>query len=156
MLPRQSERIAPDDRILPAELVKFLEASPPAKPIPEATTHAFPPFHCRDFGPTVSSNAIGVPLAVVEPRITAAVFGLFWPDLAEVASQITIPIEFDLQWHDEYIDRQSGLVLFDRRPPRAARSEGSDFRSGAGQAGCADSDRCCPCGSADGSTRERT
>ncbi len=58
-------------------------------------------------------TAIGVPLAVVEPRITAAVFGLFWPDLAEVASQITIPIEFDIQWHDEYIDRQSGLVLFD-------------------------------------------
>ena len=38
---------------------------------------------------------IGVPLKAVEPRITAAVFGLFWPDLAEVVSQITIPVAFD-------------------------------------------------------------
>ena len=38
---------------------------------------------------------IGVRLTAVEPRITAAVFGLFWPDLAEVVSQITIPIAFD-------------------------------------------------------------
>jgi pimeloyl-ACP methyl ester carboxylesterase len=59
-------------------------------------------------------TAIGVPLAAAEPRITAAVFGLYWPDaLAEAASQITIPIEFHLQWDDEHIDRQSGLALFD-------------------------------------------
>ena len=56
-------------------------------------------------------TAIGVPLAAAEPRITAAVFGLHWPDaLAEAARQITIPIEFDLQWDDEHIDRQSGLA----------------------------------------------
>src|SRR5690242_1397208 len=59
-------------------------------------------------------TAIGVPLTAVEPRITAAVFGLFWPEpLAETARRITIPIEFDLQWDDEHIDRQSGLALFD-------------------------------------------
>ncbi|GLY88434.1 alpha/beta hydrolase [Actinoallomurus iriomotensis] len=59
-------------------------------------------------------TAIGVPLVAVEPRITAAVFGLHWPDvLAEPASRITIPIEFDLQWDDEHIDRQAGLALFD-------------------------------------------
>jgi pimeloyl-ACP methyl ester carboxylesterase len=59
-------------------------------------------------------TAIGVPLTAAEPRITAAVFGLHWPDLlAEAASRITIPIEFDLQWDDEHIDRQSGLALFD-------------------------------------------
>jgi cephalosporin-C deacetylase-like acetyl esterase len=59
-------------------------------------------------------TAIGVPLAAAEPRITAAVFGLFWPEsLAEVAKRITIPIEFALQWDDEHIDRQSGLALFD-------------------------------------------
>jgi hypothetical protein len=41
-------------------------------------------------------TAIGVPLTAAEPRITAAVFGLHWPDLlAEVARQVTIPIEFD-------------------------------------------------------------
>jgi hypothetical protein len=53
------------------------------------------------------------PLAAAEPRISAAVFGLFWPDsLAGAASQITIPIEFHLQWDDEHIDRQSGLAFF--------------------------------------------
>ncbi|MCW7940630.1 hypothetical protein AAW14_00835 [Streptomyces hygroscopicus] len=59
-------------------------------------------------------TAIGVPLTAIEPRITAAVFGLHWPDrLAETAKQITIPIEFVLQWDDEHISRQSGLALFD-------------------------------------------
>ncbi|WP_330302137.1 MULTISPECIES: alpha/beta hydrolase [unclassified Streptomyces] len=59
-------------------------------------------------------TAIGVPLTAIEPRITAAVFGLFWPDpLAETAKRITIPIQFALQWDDEHIPRQSGLALFD-------------------------------------------
>jgi pimeloyl-ACP methyl ester carboxylesterase len=59
-------------------------------------------------------TAIGVPLAAIEPRITAAVFGLHWPDaLAETAKRITIPVEFVLQWDDEHIPRESGLALFD-------------------------------------------
>ena len=59
-------------------------------------------------------TAIGVPLVAIEPRITAAVFGQHWPDvLAEKAKQITIPIEFDMQWDDEHIPRQAGLALFD-------------------------------------------
>ncbi|MFE2427914.1 alpha/beta hydrolase [Streptomyces sp. NPDC059373] len=59
-------------------------------------------------------TAIGVPLVAIEPRVTAAVFGQHWPDvLAEKAKQITIPIEFDMQWDDEHIPRQSGLALFD-------------------------------------------
>jgi dienelactone hydrolase len=59
-------------------------------------------------------TAIGVPLVAIEPRITAAVFGQFWPDpLAETARRITIPIEFDLQWDDEHIPREAGLALFD-------------------------------------------
>jgi len=59
-------------------------------------------------------TAIGVPLTAAEPRITAAIFGQFWHEsLAAVAKQITIPIEFVLQWDDEHIDRQSGLALFD-------------------------------------------
>jgi dienelactone hydrolase len=59
-------------------------------------------------------TAIGVPLVAIEPRITAAVFGLHWPDvLAEKAKQITIPIEFDMQWDDEHIPREAGLALFD-------------------------------------------
>jgi pimeloyl-ACP methyl ester carboxylesterase len=59
-------------------------------------------------------TAIGIPLITAEPRITAAVLGLFWPEtVAETASRITVPIEFDLQWDDEHIDRQAGLALFD-------------------------------------------
>ncbi|MCR6488736.1 alpha/beta hydrolase [Amycolatopsis sp. OK19-0408] len=59
-------------------------------------------------------TAIGIPLVATEPRITAAVFGLHWPDVvAEQARQITIPIEFVLQWDDEDIDREAGLELFD-------------------------------------------
>jgi pimeloyl-ACP methyl ester carboxylesterase len=59
-------------------------------------------------------TAIGVPLAAIEPRITAAVFGQHWPDvLAEQAKQITIPVEFDMQWDDEHIPREAGLALFD-------------------------------------------
>jgi pimeloyl-ACP methyl ester carboxylesterase len=59
-------------------------------------------------------TAIGVPLTAAEPRISAAVFGLFWPEsLAEAARTITIPVEFVLQWDDEHVDRQSGLALFD-------------------------------------------
>jgi dienelactone hydrolase len=59
-------------------------------------------------------TAIGVPLTAAEPRITAAVFGQFWPDnLLDLAKRITVPIEFVLQWDDEHIDRQAGLALFD-------------------------------------------
>jgi dienelactone hydrolase len=59
-------------------------------------------------------TAIGVPLTAIEPRITAAVFGQFWlSSLAEKARQITVPIEFDLQWDDEHIPRAEGLALFD-------------------------------------------
>jgi pimeloyl-ACP methyl ester carboxylesterase len=59
-------------------------------------------------------TAIGVPFVADEPRITAAVFGLHWPDaLAETARRITIPIEFMLQWDDEHIPRPAGLALFD-------------------------------------------
>ncbi|MFC5908807.1 alpha/beta hydrolase [Streptacidiphilus monticola] len=59
-------------------------------------------------------TAIGVPFVASEPRITAAVFGQHWPDaLAAKAKEITIPIEFDLQWDDEHIPREAGLALFD-------------------------------------------
>ncbi|MFJ9535768.1 alpha/beta hydrolase [Streptomyces sp. NPDC101225] len=60
------------------------------------------------------ATAIGVPFVAAEPRITAAVFGLHWPDvLAETAKRITVPIEFDMQWDDEHIPRAAGLALFD-------------------------------------------
>jgi len=60
--------------------------------------------------------AIGIRLAVVEPRIAAAVLfaGSFVPRaLFEEARQVTVPVQFLLQWDDEGNDRQSALDLFD-------------------------------------------
>jgi hypothetical protein len=61
-------------------------------------------------------TAIGIRLAVVEPRISAAGFfaGGFVPSaLREEARQVTIPLLFLLQWDDEGNDRQLALDLFD-------------------------------------------
>lgn len=62
----------------------------------------------------MQGTGIGVPLTAAEPRITAAVFGcLGHESLTEAAAQITVPVEFLLQWDDELVGRQSGLALFD-------------------------------------------
>jgi dienelactone hydrolase len=59
-------------------------------------------------------TAIGVPLAAVEPRITAAVFGgLGHESLASTAARVTVPLQFLLQWDDEHVERHCGLALFD-------------------------------------------
>ncbi|MCU1648539.1 MAG: alpha/beta hydrolase [Nocardia sp.] len=60
--------------------------------------------------------SIGVRLAVVEPRISAAVLfaGSFVPRIMfEEARQVTIPLYVLLQWDDEGNDRQMALDLFD-------------------------------------------
>ncbi|HEY4460722.1 MAG TPA: alpha/beta hydrolase [Pseudonocardiaceae bacterium] len=60
--------------------------------------------------------AIGVRLAVVEPRIAAALLfaGSFVPrGMFDEARQITIPLHVLLQWDDEGNDRQLALDLFD-------------------------------------------
>ena len=60
--------------------------------------------------------AIGVRLAVVEPRIAAAILfaGSFVPRATiEEARRITIPLHVLLQWDDEGNDRQRALDLFD-------------------------------------------
>ena len=60
--------------------------------------------------------AASIRLAVVEPRISAAVFfaGSFVPAaLFEEARQVAIPLQVLLQWDDEDNYRQSALDLFD-------------------------------------------
>ncbi len=60
--------------------------------------------------------SIGTRLAVVEPRISAAVLfaGSFVPRAVfEEARQVTIPLHVLLQWDDEGNDRQAALDLFD-------------------------------------------
>ncbi|MCG6498837.1 alpha/beta hydrolase [Kitasatospora sp. A2-31] len=60
--------------------------------------------------------SIGVRLAAVEPRISAA--GLFAGSLVpaamfEEAREVTVPLQILLQWDDEGNDRQAALNLFD-------------------------------------------
>ncbi|WP_030156254.1 hypothetical protein [Streptomyces sp. NRRL S-244] len=60
--------------------------------------------------------SIGIRLAVVEPRISAAVLfaGSFVPRaMFEEARQVTIPLHVLLQWDDEGNERQAALDLFD-------------------------------------------
>ena len=60
--------------------------------------------------------AIGIRLAVVEPRIAAAGLfaGSFVPrTMFEEARHVTIPLHVLLQWDDEGNDRQAALDLFD-------------------------------------------
>ncbi|EME60193.1 dienelactone hydrolase family protein [Amycolatopsis decaplanina] len=60
--------------------------------------------------------AIGTRLAVVEPRVEAAVLfaGSYVPrGIIEEARQVTIPLHVLLQWDDEGNDRQQALDLFD-------------------------------------------
>jgi dienelactone hydrolase len=57
---------------------------------------------------------LGVPLVAAEPRIRAAVVGLLGlTGLAEIAPQVTVPVQFLLQWDDELVPRDQGLALFD-------------------------------------------
>ncbi|MFG2436310.1 alpha/beta hydrolase [Streptomyces sp. NPDC048508] len=60
--------------------------------------------------------SIGVRLAVVEPRISAAVLfaGSLVPRaMLEEARRVTVPLHVLLQWDDEGNDRQAALDLFD-------------------------------------------
>ncbi len=62
----------------------------------------------------------GVPLVAGEPRIVAAVLGLFgWAptrgqqNVDELATRITVPVLFLVQWDDEIVPRDHALQLFD-------------------------------------------
>ncbi|MFE2271034.1 dienelactone hydrolase family protein [Streptomyces lavendulae] len=60
--------------------------------------------------------SIGIRLALVEPRISAAVLfaGSFVPRaILDEARRVTIPLHVLLQWDDEGNDRQAALDLFD-------------------------------------------
>lgn len=100
-------------------------------------------------GPVAISGgvtAIGVRLALVEPRIVAAGLfaGSFVPRaIIEEARRVTVPVHVLLQWDDRGNDRQQALDLFDafgsaektlqanmgghRIPPHAAEDAGRFF-----------------------------
>jgi pimeloyl-ACP methyl ester carboxylesterase len=59
-------------------------------------------------------GAIGIVLAAQEPRIVAAAVGLVGhAQLIEAAAQVTVPVEFVMQWDDEHVARADALALYD-------------------------------------------
>jgi hypothetical protein len=61
-------------------------------------------------------TATGIRLAVAEPRISAVNFfaqGFVPGILREQARQVTVPLQFLMQWDDEGMERQPTLELFD-------------------------------------------
>jgi pimeloyl-ACP methyl ester carboxylesterase len=104
----------PVDEIIDAFILPLVE-----KAVPEWRTTLDALLSLPDIGGPVGYSgmtAIGIRLAVVEPRISAAGFfaGGFVPGtLREEARQVTIPLQFLLQWDDEGNDRQLALDLFD-------------------------------------------
>lgn len=60
--------------------------------------------------------AIGLRLALVDPRVRAAVLfaGSFVPrQVVEESRRLTVPVQLLLQWDDEWNDRQATLDVFD-------------------------------------------
>jgi len=58
--------------------------------------------------------AFGIPFVAAEPRVRATVLGLQGsPALAGTAAQITVPVQFLVQWDDERMPRAQSLALFD-------------------------------------------
>jgi pimeloyl-ACP methyl ester carboxylesterase len=104
----------PVDRVVDAFIGPLVE-----KAVPEWQTTLDALLSLPEIGGPVGYNgmtAIGIRLAVVEPRISAAGFfaGGFVPEtLREEARQVTVPLLFLLQWDDEGNDRQLALDLFD-------------------------------------------
>jgi dienelactone hydrolase len=57
---------------------------------------------------------IGAPLVAAESRVRAAVLGLAGAEVsAKTAAQITVPVEFLVQWDDERVPLAQSLALFD-------------------------------------------
>lgn len=61
------------------------------------------------------ASAIGIPLAAVEPRIRAAIFGVVfvYETVLDAARNVTIPVECLLPLGETETDRESGLAMFD-------------------------------------------
>ncbi|GAB7028767.1 alpha/beta hydrolase [Streptomyces sp. NPDC021749] len=103
------------DEIVDALVLPLVE-----KAVPEWQTALDALLSLPDIGGPVGYSggvvSTGIRLAVVEPRIVAAVLfaGSFVPRaIFEEARQVTIPLHVLLQWDDEGNDRQAALDLFD-------------------------------------------
>ncbi|MER5517711.1 alpha/beta hydrolase [Streptomyces sp. NPDC002763] len=104
-----------DDEIIDALVLPLVEKS-----VPEWQTALDALLSLPEIGGPVGYSggviSVGIRLAVVEPRISAAVLfagSLVPAAMFEEARRITIPLHVLLQWDDEGNDRQASLDLFD-------------------------------------------
>lgn len=105
----------PVDEIVDALILPLVEAAVPEWRATLDAVLALPEIGGR-VGFSGGIIAIAVRLAVVEPRIAAALLfaGSFVPRaMFEEARRVTIPLHVLLQWDDEGNDRQRALDLFD-------------------------------------------
>jgi hypothetical protein len=113
-LRRAVEAGEPVDEIIEAFLVPLVDRA-----VPEWRTTLDALLSLPGIGGPVGyegMTAVGIRLTLVEPRIAAAVFfgqGFVPGTLREEARQVTVPLQFLLQWDDEGMDRQPVLDLFD-------------------------------------------
>jgi hypothetical protein len=113
-LRRAVEAGEPVDEIIEAFLVPLVDRA-----VPEWRTTLDALLSLPGIGGPVGyegMTAVGIRLALVEPRIAAAVFfgqGFVPGTLREEARQVTVPLQFLLQWDDEGMERQPVLDLFD-------------------------------------------
>jgi dienelactone hydrolase len=105
----------PVDEIVDALVLPLVD-----KAVPEWQTTLDDALSLPEIGDRVGFSggviAIAIRLAVVEPRIAAALLfaGSFVPrSMFDEARQVTIPLHVLLQWDDEGNDRQMALDLFD-------------------------------------------
>lgn len=105
-----------DDDIVDRLVLPLVERALPELSSALDALLALPEIRGEAAGYSGGVTAIGIRLAVVEPRIAAlGLFaGSFVPRITfEEAQRITIPLHVLLQWDDEGNDRQRALELFD-------------------------------------------
>ncbi|MBM2614466.1 alpha/beta fold hydrolase [Actinoplanes sp. LDG1-06] len=98
----------------PPERVAERNAEVAARAVPEwrAAIDLLAPDGPVGFWGVSLGGATGLALMAAEPRITAGAVGLATID-DERARTIVAPIEFTLQWDDEFIPREAGLATYD-------------------------------------------
>jgi hypothetical protein len=113
-LRRVLEAGGPVDEVVDAFLVPLVERA-----VPEWRNTLDALLSLPEIGGPVGYDgmtAIGIRLAVVDPRVAAAVFfgqGFVPGAVREEARRVSIPLLFLLQWDDEGMERQPLLDLFD-------------------------------------------
>ncbi len=113
-LRRALEAGEPVDEIVDAMIVPLVERA-----VPEWRATLDEALSLPEIGGPVGytgMTAIGIRLAVVEPRICAVNFfaqGFVPGILREEARHMTVPLQFLMQWDDEGMERQPTLDLFD-------------------------------------------